>query len=355
MAKGIYKEHYDGSRTFETVWKNEIPLAFVVSAGRSQGKTFSFSKLLYERYKDTGEKFIIFTRFKGELGSVAEGIMKGMLQVLYPNVRIEETIKQNGVYSNVTAITITEDGEEIRDDIGYVIPLRAAGQIKNISSTFVDATCGFMDEFQPLTSAGYLPDEVGMFINIHASLARGNGKHNRFFPVFMCSNAIDMYNPYFVATKLVEHIQPETRLYIDPDGLILYENCTVTNVIEAQAEDKFSQLFGLRESIQDNTWLGAKDSAVCKPNGWGRAEYCYTLLTNTGKYAVKYYPQVGLHYVDRNISESVREYSTVLNGEINVSFIKNGPVFKFLRKKFSSGTMRFADSGCKNMMLSLFV
>lgn len=354
MAKGIYKEHYDGSRTFETVWSNKIPLAFVVSAGRSAGKTFSFSKLLYERYLETKEKFVILTRMKGELGSVAEGIMKGMLQVLYPDIQITETVKQKGTYSVITAARMVDDELETFD-IGYVIPLRAAGQIKNISSTFVDATCAFMDEFQPLTSAGYLPNEIEMFTSIHASLARGNGSHNRFFPIFMCSNAIDIYNPYFVATRLVDHIQPDTRLYIPKDNMILYENCTVTDVIEQQAGDKFSILFGLDKTIEDNAWLGVNDAAVCKPDNWGRANYLATLITNTGTFAIKYYPKVGLTYVDRTIADSYCTYSTMLNGEINTQYIKTAPVFKQLRKRFSTGQMRFSDTGCKNAIIALFI
>lgn len=361
MAKGIYKGHYDATRTWNKVWNDKIPMAFVVSAGRSAGKTFSFSRLLYERYLNTGRKFILLVRNKNELGACAEGVMKGMLEVLYPNVYVDEKQRQHGIFSEIFAHTREEsaDGEEVEEEkasIGYVIPLKSAGQIKLVSSTFVDADCAFMDEFQPFGATNYLPDEVEMLKNLHGSLARGGGEHDRFFPFFMASNAINIFNPYFVATGLTKKIQPDTRLYVDNNGLVLYENVTVTDVIEKQAKNKFAVLFGDSEKIEDNTWLGETGACVEKPNGWGRAFYVATLMRGGKSYAVKSYDSVGLWYIDKGVDNTYPIiYNLDLNDNLNVPFIKSGRFFCALRDKFMKGGVRCASSECKSVIMDLFV
>lgn len=355
MAKGIYQEHYTNEKLLAAKDANgEMPgVYFLVSAGRSLGKTFSFCKTLWERFERTGEKFILLTRHKYQLGGIAQGVMKGYLQVERPNVQLSETIQLKGVYSTITAqVGVGEDAEKF--ECGYVIPLKSATDIKLVSSTFVDAWCLLFDEFQPLEDGVYLPDEVQKLQSIHKSVARGNGQMVRYMPCFMLSNAINIFNPYFVRCGLVGKIQPNTRLYRG-DGYI-YERCKVEGAAEKQASDPFERVWGMDVDgmKDDNSWLATPGSITGKPDGWGQSVYICTIRDGRDVYGVRYYSEVGLYYVDTTHSEGAQVYATRIDGELNVPFIKRNKVFEKLRKAMMSGQIRVRNSAAQSMILSLF-
>lgn len=360
MAKGVYTGFYDNTQLLAATDANgERPeVYFVCSRGRSAGKTYAFSKTLWEHYKETGEKFILLTRRIQDLqgGSIASGIMKSYLDCEDPGVQLTERVGLRGAFNHIVAERW--DGDECtKTDVGYVIALAADSKIKNVSSMFVDAWAMFMDEFQPMHSVEYLKDEVQRLDTIHTSVARGGGQSVRWVPVFMCSNAINIFNPYFVTCDLVKHIQSNTRLY-KGDGFI-YERCIVKGLNEKRRQSGFARTFATLENTvdNDNSWLADNGSCVAKPDGWGPASTLMTLVNGNEKYGVKYYPQVDLYYVDRKpqLSDAVPTFAMTLGDNLNIPFLKKSQHMKVIRDRFMAGQLRCKDSGIQSAILDLFI
>lgn len=360
MAKGVYKDHYDVSKILKTKDKsgNKPEVYFIVSRGRGVGKTYSIAKYFIESFYESEckSKFIIITRKIQDLqgGAMAEGVLKGYLDNERPDVVVEEKCGLRGVFNNIYLCAGTGD-ESIKVHCGYVIPLAAAGDIKKVSSMFVDADRMFMDEFIPLKGSKYLTDEVALMDTIHTSVARGGGQAVRYVPLFMCANAIDKFNRYFVACGLHKKIQANTRLYVG-DGYV-YERCIVPGLSEKRAETGFAKTFKTDENDveDDNTWISEASSVVCKPDDWGEAWYSFTLKRKNEKFGVKFYPQVGFTYIDRKPDGSCdRIYALTLGDDLNVPFIKGCKELKWLRERFLGGCVRCSDSGVLDAIMDLF-
>ena len=327
-----------------------------VSRVRGPGKTFSFAQKLIKDYDKKGNKFVLFTRTQSEVGSVAAGILNGYLQVADPSAVITEKRRMGGKYSLIYRERGYEDDKEI-ENIGYVIAINAADKIKLVSSQFVDATQACFDEFQPDHSSTYLQDEVGKFLTIHTSLARGGGESRRYFPVYMASNTISIANPYFVELGLTSKIQSNTKFYRG-SGYV-YERCEIEGLAQKHAETGMSKAFAKQDVLDfgDNSWLNDNETCVVSaPGDWGKGIYIATLKDKTRSYAVKYYPQVGLYYLDYAVDRSCKYvYNLTVDGDLNIPLIRSGAIFQQLRRYFQMGQVRFKNQQLKNVVLSLFV
>lgn len=371
MAK-TYKEHYNLDTILKTFDSNgNIPCFYVIcSAERGPGKTYSVSKLLYDKlynpedlekkypevYKewDENSKFIILCRNKGSLGNCAEGILNAYLKDV-PNLKISETISTDKVYSNVY-FTFTEGDEQIKEHVGYVIPLKSASGIKNISSMFYDAWAFFMDEFQPLDNGEYLKDEIGKLYHIYKSVARGGKDHKavRYMPVFLCSNTITIGNPYFTAFGLNRLIQRNTRFC--RGKRVVFENCEVEGLKEMHESSPIDEaLADYKEKKMSNMWLNDNDSLVCKPNGWGRATYICTLLYEGESIGVLQY-QNGYTYLSRKVDSGCNNvYALTLDDNtLNLPLLRTRTYLDLLREKFFRGNVRVQDGNLQIMLMEVF-
>ena len=350
-------EFYSNKKLLAALDKNgEKPELYIVcSRVRGPGKTFSFAEKLFTDYMTNGDKFILLCRTMGELGAIADGMMKSMLAVKYPEYSVYERIMMKGCYSNIYCEHgVGEDKET--EHIGYVIPLNSADKIKKISSMFVDAVQGYMDEFQPEDEHTYLPHEVDKFLSIHTSIARGNGESRRYFPIYMSSNTIDITNPYFVALGLTSKLQENTKFYRG-DGFV-FERCTIDGLVKKHAESAMSRAFSKNKSIQysDNSWVNNNKACIEKPNNWGYGTYICTLEYDGKEYGLKYYSKVNLYYLDRTIDKSCKScYALTLNGEKNYPLLKTSMVIKMVKRAVEMGNIRFKDQGCKQIALEMFV
>lgn len=333
---------------------NVPELYIVCSRVRGPGKTFSFTKKLFDDFQNDGSKFVLLCRTKSELGSIADGMMKGMLNVKYPGWSVYEKVMMKGCYSMIMA-TYGKNEEKITSHCGYVIPLNSADMIKKISSMFVDATQGYMDEFQPEDSRTYLPHEVDKFLSVHGSIARGDGESRRYFPIYMSSNTISITNPYFVALGLTNKIQENTKFYRG-EGFV-FERCVAEGLAKKHAESGMSKAFSKNKSIQyqDNSWLNNSKALIAKPNDWGRCSYVCTIEYNS-LFALKYYPKVNLLYMDHNVDKSCKQrYSLTINNELNYPLLKTAAFAKMIRDAMELGNIRFSDQVCKQVALEMFI
>ena len=358
MAK-VYHEHYNCEKLVNSLDKNgDKPAFFIVcSKERGPGKTYSFSKKLIERFLDTGDKFILLTRNKGDIGSIAAGIMDGYLVNEHPEYTVSEKSQMKDTYARVYLSHIEKDDQgkdkQVNEECGYVIPIRSADKIKKISSLFYDAWCFYFDEFQPFSDP-YLKDEVDLLYNIYKSIARGEGHATRYMPVFLASNTITLGNPYFEAFDLNKHIQSNTKFY-KGDGVI-YERCEVEGLAEEHPGTAIDRALRVHRSRKgDNTWIMDDNSLVEKPDSWGRGYYICTLKYKGQAFGLLDYPMVGMQYVTRKIDKSCQYiYNTTKDGgALNLPLLKQCPVFVRLKKYFFDGQVRCQDGSLQRTIIDI--
>lgn len=356
MATRFYNPHY----LMEMKDANgETPEIFITLGNRGSGKTFNIAKeILIKEYILNDKKIGLLTRIKDDLGKgVADGIFKEVLNIYGEDlfgcaVTCEEVSR--GKYSDIYFLIGSGENRE-RRHIGYVLPInRAASNLKQISSLFADIAILFMDEFQ---TDNYVPNEVGQFINLHQTVARGGGKAVRYCPVILASNFINLLNPYFTALGL-HRMQAGTKKYRG-DGVVV-EMFLNEDVRKEQMASGFNRAFAGHEmltSSNDNVWLEGNNSLIEKPTEeWGNSYYVCTLSNGDKKFGVRRYPCSGFYYVNRSIDSSCQySYNVTIDGNLNLPLLKSSALMKTFRDAFREGRVRVSDAECKEMMLNIFI
>lgn len=355
---------YDAQGLLSTLDMNgEKPELYIVcSRVRGPGKTFSLTRHLMQTYLDTGGKFVLIARTRAETGNVADGMMKSMLDTLHPGMSVTEKIRMGGAYSDVYLRQL--DGEEdengnpsfTQEHCGYVIALNAADAIKKVSSKFTDSVHAFFDEFQPDNMETYLSNEVGKFLTVHGSIARGEGQSRRYYPVYMSSNTINIANPYFVELGLTNKIQPDTKKYRG-DGVV-FQRATNEPLVDKHANTPMSRAFSGNKTISysDNSWMNDNNAGVGKPKDWGRSAYSCTLDRGGQRFGLFFYPEAGLLYLGHNYDkECPIVYRVMIDGESNMPLIKSSETGVMIRKAITRGAMRFQDQVCKQFAMEFLV
>lgn len=348
MAK-VYKEHYNNTKLVNSLdAEGERPAFYIVcSRERGPGKSYSFSKLLFNNFLEKGEKFILLTRRKKDLGSIADGMFEGYFQVEHPEYTLREVLQMGHTFSNIYADTKVGE-EKSSAHCGWVIPISSCDDIKKCSSLFYSATAFYFDEFQP-TDDRYLKDEVDMLLNIYKSVARGEGSAIRYMPIYMASNTITLQNPYFKALGLSNKIQSNTKFYRGSG--VVFENCEVEGLKDKHKESAVEKALKKHLDIKrDNTWINDDGSLVAKPKGWGRPIYLATIIYGDEKFGVLEYPNVV--YLSRTVDQSCEfVYNlTFDNGNLNVALIDSSTLMEFLTKKYYLGQVRCQDGGIQRIL-----
>lgn len=351
MAR-TYKEHYNNTKLITSLDRNgEVPTFFIVcSRLRGPGKTYQMCKMLFEKFMDEGKKFVLLTRHKKDLGTIAAGCFDGYLTDQHPEYSMRETLQMGHTFSRVYADTRV--GDEISSvECGYVISLASVNDIKKVSSLFGDAWCFFFDEFMPVDDR-FLKNEVDLFLNVYQSIARGEGKAARYMPVFMCSNTISLQNPYFKALNLTSKLQSNTHFY-KGEGVV-FENC---DNVEGLAELHKSS--GIEKALKthldakgDNTWINDDNSLVAKPNGWGRARYIATLIYGNEQFGVHEYYQMGYVYLSRKTDHTCPHIYNLTfdNGNLNIPVINSSVLVQFIKRTYFMGNVRCQDGGIQRIL-----
>lgn len=325
------------------------------SPERGPGKTYGWCDVLMNDFEATGHQFALLCRYKQELGTVASGVMNEYMRSARPSQSISEV----KVSKNYSEIWLSEgvDEDASKTLCGFVFPIASVDPIKRMSSTFSNVWHMFFDEFMPKDNRSYLKHEIEWLLDIHDSIAlRGtvNGQPRR-VPLYMASNCIDLYNPYFVAWGLTGQLQPDTVEW-SGNGIV-YEKVVVEGLAERNANTKFKQAWkgGTNSTGTDNSWTLSDKTCIGKPDGWGESVYMATLFNETEKYAVRYYPEVGYVYIDRNVDLShPKKVNMSTDGNLNIPMIRNSYVFEHIRNHLRIGQLRMKDYRIKQLVIDCF-
>lgn len=352
MSKKIYKDYFDIGPMIDEAKNNHVCFVVAVSrdAQRGCGKTFSTASYLYEHFVDEGERFVIFVRHVKELGHIAEGIFGVYLSKNHPEVTIYEK-SQEKIFSCIYATS--GKGEEKKSDIiGYVCPLKNAGQLKQYRGMLQASNVKYfyMDEFMPVDGV-YLKDEPKLMKTIYDTV---NGEIED-LPIILTANCISLGNPYFTMLKLNNKIQSNTRK-ISTDT-VMYENVEVEGLEDKHINSAANRAFGMdNEEYLSNVWIGDNDSLKAKPDStWGHGVYSCTLVYNNNKLAVRKYYNIDYTYINRSIDNGCEYvYNVSLDGDLNIPLLRSSPYLQRLRDDFYAGKVRVSDNGIQRMLLDIF-
>lgn len=341
-------KYYDGTKLLSMHDLNgKKPEIYIVTTNRTGGKTTYFSRLLVNRWKDSGEKFGLFYRYNYELDDCAEKFFKDIQGLFFPDFEMTSKRRAKGIYHELY----------INDKpCGYAIALNSADAIKKYSHLFSDIKRILFDEFQSETNH-YCKDEVKKFLSVHTSIARGQGEQYRYVPVFMCGNPVSILNPYYITLGIAQRLQSDTK-FLRGDGFVLEQGFN-EGASKAQKESAFNRAFAKDSYIgysAESVYLNDNKAFVEKPKGRGR--YLATIKYEGADYAVREYCDEGIIYVD-NKPDNTHPYKIVVttdDHQINYVMLKRNDFFlSSMRFYFEKGCMRFKDLKCKEAIIKALV
>lgn len=252
-------DFYNGNKLLSMKDINgKTPEIFMCEGNRTAGKTYFFKRLCLRRWQRGKGKFAIYCRHTYELDGAHEAFFKDLEEVDFQGHIMDAEWAIKGMCKSLMF-----DGEEC----GYAIGMWNRDVIKQKSSMFVDVGCMFMDEFQ--SEAGkYIKDELGAFMSIHTSVARGGGKHTRYVPVFMASNGVSTINPYFTGLGIGKRLKDDCK-FMRGDGWVL-ERTFNKEAAQQISESAFARAFSSSKQMQyaaGSTYLLDNDNFIACMRG----------------------------------------------------------------------------------------
>lgn len=337
--------YYDGTKLLSLKDINgNTPEIFICTTNRNGGKTTYFNRLLVNRFRKNGSKFMLLYRFKYELDGCADKFFKDIQGLFFPGMQMTSKSKEQGTYHELYL-----DGVSC----GYAVSLNSANQIKKCSHFFSDTSSMLFDEFQA-EDEHYCSNEIKKFMSIHTSVARGQGKQIRYLPVYMLSNGVSILNPYYMELGIASRLNNSVN-FLRGDGWVL-ESGFIESAGSAQKDSAFNRAFAKNSYVAyaaENVYLNDNNSFVQKMPGNGR--YICTLKFEDSLFSLKEYPQEGVIYCDDHVDPTFPKKIAVTTDDhaINYIMLKNNDLlFTVLKDLFKKGCFRFKNLKCKNAILT---
>lgn len=319
------------------------PEILLVDGNRAAGKTTAFSRMFVEDFLKHKYKFMLVYRYANELTNIAESFFKDIKTLFFPGHEMTDKARAHGAY-----IELFIDGASC----GYAVALNTAGKLKHYSHIFSDVQQMLFDEYQ-LENGAYLVNEIQKFISLHMTIARGQGKVVRFVPVYMLSNSVSIFNPYYDAFEIADKINSKTKM-LRGDGFVLLR-LTLKEVAAAQEESAFNRAFSgasYLKSATDNSFLNDENYNIEKisVNGWTPL-FCFCYNSET---FCCYSKEERLHVKRGGDPAAVSCYGVTQkdrNGDY--TYIRTSGFYNRLCWNYQDGHITFADVRSKAAFIKL--
>lgn len=339
------KQYYDGTKLLSLMDINgNRPEIYICTTNRTGGKTTYFSRLLVNKYLQNKEKFCLIYRFNYELDNVSEKFFKDINTLFFPEYEMTSKRQASGIFHELFLNEMS---------CGYAVSLNSADQIKKYSHLFSDVARMLFDEFQS-ESNHYCNNEIEKLLSIHTSIARGQGKHVRYVPVYMIGNPVSIINPYYVELGISSRLKTDTK-FLRGDGFVL-EQGYIDTASKAQKESGFNRAFAKNkyanyasEAVYLNDNLAFVESVS------GKSKYICTIKYNDCNYGIREYSEQGILYCDDrpDMSFPTRITTTTADHGINYVMLQRHDMYiANLRLLFEKGCFRFRNLKCKEAVLS---
>ena len=321
----------------------KTPEILLIDGNRAAGKTTAFSRKFVCDFLERGKKFMLIYRYANELHDIAEAFFKDIHVLFFPENEMTDKTRANGAY-----VELYLDGKSC----GYAVALNTAAKLKHYSHIFSDVEQMLFDEYQ-LENGYYISEEIKKFVSLHMTVARGRGSVVRFVPVYMLSNSISIFNPYYSAFGIAPRINSRTKV-LRGDGWVLLR-LTLKEVSREQEKSAFNRAFSGSSYIQaatDNSFLNDETYNIEKRNVSDMSpEFVFVDSEKTfvcfGKYQ-------DFHIRKGGIIPNVPVYGvrqSDRNGQ-NRS-IRHSAIFGRLNAYYANGYITFQDAETKTAFLSL--
>ena len=346
--------YYDGTKLLSLLDINgNQPEIYLCTTNRSGGKTTYFNRYAVNKFLKQGKKFCLIYRYNYELDDVGTKFFKDIQQLFFKDYAIRDVRCANGIYHELFIGKEEEmDAKDGGVSCGYAVSLNNADAIKKYSHLLSDVDCMIFDEFQSETNH-YCTNEIRKLISVHTSIARGRGKHVRYVPVYMLSNAVSLINPYYVEFGISDRLKADTK-FLRGDGWVM-ESGFVESASQAQMQSGFNRAFAGNEYVQYssmNVYLNDSTAFIETPRGTSR--YLCTLKCAGKNYAVREYINEGVVYVDDKPDMSYPNKIAVTTDDHNINYVmlkRNELFISSLRYYFEKGCFRFKNLQCKTALL----
>jgi len=272
---------------------NNKPEIFISTGNRASGKTTFFNRKLVDDFLKEGKQFALIYRFNYELTNVENAFFDDIRGLFFEGHTMEAISQARGMYK-----ALALDGKIC----GYAVCLNSADTIKRNSHVFNRVQQMLFDEFQSETNK-YCENELSKFISLHMSIARGQGQHSRFVPVYMVSNCVSILNPYYQSLGVYRRLKPDTK-YLRGDGWCLEQNLN-TSAAESIKASQFMKAFSNESQFAystENIYLNDSDSFVGKISG--RGKYICGIKAGKEHLCIKEFREADLLYCDRGFDPS---------------------------------------------------
>lgn len=322
----------------------KAPEILLVDGNRTGGKTTGISRMLVQDFLSNGHKFFLIYRYKNELADVADAFFKDIRTLFFDGHEMTSKAHAKGAYYELFLD---------KKSCGYASSLTMAGKLKRYSHVFSDVESMFFDEYQD-EGGLYLPDEVNKFVSLHTTVARGQGQAVRFVPVYMCSNSISIFNPYYLALGITGQINSNTKVFRG-DGFVLLR-LTIKDVAEAQKSAAFNRAFaasGYLDSAIDNSYLNDDKFNVVKMRVTGSP----LLIFRSGEKIYSLYLIDGGFYAKSGGDQNCSVKYGVVEADRGDGYtsIRNSNYLFSLRRYYADAKVFFESQVVKNAFRSLIL
>lgn len=337
--------YYDGTKLLNLYdLYSDKPEIYMCTGNRTGGKTTYFGRYFVNRFLKFQEKFMLLYRFSYELDNVADKFFKDIKELFFPQNVMTQKKQAKGCYL-----------ELFLDDVhcGYAVDLNHAELVKKYSHFFSDVQRILLDEFQSESNT-YIPKEITKFRSIHTSVARGQGKHVRYVPVYLVGNSVSLLNPYYAAFGVANRINKNTK-FLKGNGWVL-EQCYIDAAARAQKESAFNRAFLNQEYLEyaaENAYLNDNFAFIEKPNG--RSTYVCTIRCKRKEYGVRMFDESGKVYADHKPDKyhPCKIVTTLDDMTTNYVMLKKyDSMITMLRYFFQNGCFSFQDLEAKDAILT---
>lgn len=336
--------YYDGTKLLSMLDINgNKPEIFLCTTNRTGGKTTYFSRLLVNRFLDSGDKFALLYRFNYELDDCADKFFKDIGNLFFKGKAMTSQRRASGIFHELFLDSVS---------CGYAISLNSCDQLKKYSHLFSDVNRIMFDEFQSETNH-YCSDEIRKLLSVHTSIARGNGKQIRYVPIYMLSNPVSIINPYYVEMGISNRLKDDTK-FLRGDGYVL-EQGFVESASLAQLDSGFNRAFAKNSYVAysaECVYLNDSKAFIESPSGNSR--YVGTLRYNGCDYGLREFSELGIIYCDDKPDSTFKFKVTVTTDDHQINYVmlrKNDLFISNLRYLFERGCFRFKDMKCKDAVL----
>ena len=337
-------DYYNGNKLLSLMDINgKLPEIYMCCGNRTAGKTFFFKRWMLRRFVKHGEKFVIFVRYIDDLPNVVDGFFADIGPLEFDG----HTMTQKPIMHG-KSYELYYDNRPC----GYVVAVNDPERIKRNSAIFADAQRGFFDEFMSENDK-YCPNEVQKLNSIRVSIARGGatGAHTRYFPVYMASNNVTIFNPYFEYFGVSARLQNNTH-YLRGNGWVLEQ--TFNKAAAAALSQNFATINADEmKYMAENRYLLDRNTFVDAVPG---EKYCMCKIRYNGKtYTVWGMSKDDLWYVSSKLKSDTRNIITVSpddHDKDSILITRSHKIYKLLRQCYNDGLIRFDSGSAKHAFLS---